>query len=26
LGTKEFQIAIKQRNAAFALVREVISH
>lgn len=26
MGTKEFQIPIKQRNAAFALVREVISH
>ena len=26
LGTKEFQIAIKQRNAAFALIRQVISH
>jgi hypothetical protein len=26
LGTKEFQIPIKQRNAASALVREVISH
>jgi hypothetical protein len=25
-GTKEFQFPIRQRNAAFALVREIKSH